>query len=201
MIDLSERDILLVRRGADERFVIFTTTDVQPGWPLPWWVAVLDTGGDGIGVPVRLDASAAPDGWTAAQLIEVALARARAEAMAGGEANLRAAASLVLHLAAALRSAKPSQGAMPCDPVTFEAGPEPSPFSWAVARCDGHALPFAPDAGGVGEGITLVQVLIVLDQLLHDGVTARPYEAWLWHTKRHVVAALAGVNGRGSNVI
>ena len=88
MIDLSERDILLVRRGADERFVIFTTTDVQPGWPLPWWVAVLDTGGDGIGVPVRLDASAAPDGWTAAQLIEVALARARAEAMAGGEANL-----------------------------------------------------------------------------------------------------------------
>jgi hypothetical protein len=196
MIDLDDKDILLTRRDAAGRFVIFTTTDVQPSWPAPWWVAVLDTGGDGIGVPVRLDRTAAPDGWTARQLIEVAMARAEAEVAAGGARDVRAVASLMIHLAAALRAARQSPvGPVPAAPITFEAGSEASRFGWTVARCGEHALPFCPDAGGVGEGVTLEQVLIVLDQLFQDGVVGRSLEAWLWRAKRHVALALAALSG------
>ena len=202
MIDLDDRDILLTRRDAAGRFVIFTTTDVQPSWPAPWWVAVLDTGGDGIGVPVRLDHTAAPDGWTALQLIEVAMARAEAEVAAGGArdmcdmCDMRAVASLMIHLAAALRAARQSPvSASSHDPVTFEAGSESSTFRWTVARCGEHALPFCLDASGKGEGVTLEQVLIVLDQLFQDGAIGRSLEAWLWRAKRHVALALAALSG------
>jgi hypothetical protein len=194
MIDLDERDILLTRRDAAGRFVIFTTTDVQPSWPVRWWVAVLDTSGDGIGVPVRIDHTAAPDGWTALQLIEVAMARAEAEISAGAQPP-RAAAGLAIHLAAALRAARQSPvGAASDEPISFEAGSAPSPFGWTVARCGGHALPFCPGAGGVGVGVTLEQVLIVLDQLFQDAVVGRSLEAWLWRAKRQVALALAAVS-------
>ena len=199
MIDLDDKDILLTRRDAAGRFVIFTTTDVQPSWPVPWWVAVLDTCGDGIGVPVRLDHTAAPDGWTALQLIEVAMARAEVEVAAGGArgmCDMRAVASLMIHLAAALRAARQSPvGAASAEPVTFEAGSDSSRFGWTVARCGEHALPFCPDASGKGEGVTLEQVLIVLDQLFQDGAIGRSLEAWLWRAKRHVSAALAALSG------
>ena len=199
MIDLDDRDILLTRRDAAGRFVIFTITDVQPSWPVPWWVVVLDTGGDGIGVPVRIDRTAAPDGWTALQLIEVAIARAEAEVAAGRARNMcdmRAVAALMIHLAAALRAARQSPvSAGAAEPVGFEAGSDSSRFGWTVARCGGHALPFCPDAGGVGEGVTLEQVLIVLDQLFQDGVVGRSLEAWLWRAKRHVALALAALSG------
>ena len=196
MIDLDDRDILLTRRDAAGRFVIFTTADVQESWPMPWWVVVLDTGGDGIGVPVRIDRTAAADGWTALQLIEVAMARAEAEVAAGGARDMRAVASLMIHLAAALRAARQSPvSAGAAEPVSFEAGSDSSRFGWTVARCGGHALPFCPDAGGVGEGVTLEQVLIVLDQLFQDGVVGRSLEAWLWRAKRHVALALAALSG------
>ena len=199
MIDLDDRDILLTRRDAAGRFIIFTTTDVQASWPVPWWVAVLDTGGDGIGVPVRLDRTAAPDGWTALQLIEVAMARAEAEVAAGGArdmCDMRAVAALMIHLAAALRAARQSPvSAASADPVTFEAGSDTSRFGWTVARCGERALPFCLDVSGKGEGVTLGQVLIVLDQLFHDAVGGRSLEAWVWRAKRHVSAALAALSG------
>jgi hypothetical protein len=190
MIDIDDKDVVLTRRDAAGRFVIFTTTDVQPSWPLRWWVAVLDVGGDGIGVPVRIDATAAPDGWTAAQLVEVATARAEAEIAA--KLHLpQPSAGLVIHLAAALRAARSvSASSASGDPVTFEAGSEGSRFGWTVARCGEHALPFCPDASVQSEGVTLEQLLILLDQLLADGAAARPHEAWLWRSKRHVRAAL-----------
>ena len=196
MIDLDDRDILLTRRDAAGRFVIFTTTDVQPSWPVPWWVAVLDTGGDGIGVPVRIDHTAAPDGWTALQLIEVAMARAEVEVVAGGGRDMRAVASLMIHLAAALRAARQSPvGAGTDEPIAFEAGSDSAQFGWTVARCGYHALPFCPDASGKREGVTLGQVLIVLDQLFHDAVGGRSLEAWVWRAKRHVSAALEALSG------
>ena len=196
MIDLDDRDILLTRRDAAGRFVIFTTADVQESWPMPWWVVVLDNGGDGIGVPVRIDRTAAADGWTALQLIEVAMARAEAEVAAGGARDMRAVASLMIHLAAALRAARQSPvSAGAAEPVSFEAGSDSSRFGWTVARCGEHALPFCPDAGGDGEGVTLEQVLIVLDQLFQDGVVGRSLEAWLWRAKRHVALALAALSG------
>ena len=202
MIDLDDRDILLTRRDSGGRFVIFTTTDVHPSWPVRWWVAVLDTGGDGIGVPVRLDHTAAPDGWTALQLIEVAMARAEAEVAAGGArdmcdmCDMSAVASLMIHLAAALRAARQSPVTpATAEPVIFDTGEEFAPFRWTVARCGEHALPFCPDAGGVGVGVTLEQVLIVLDQLFQDGAVGRSLEAWIWRAKRHVALALAALSG------
>ena len=196
MIDLDDRDILLTRRDAAGRFVIFTTTDVQPSWPVRWWVAVLDTSGDGIGVPVRLDHTAAPDGWTALQLIEVAMTRAEAEVAVGGARDIRAAASLMIHLAAALRAARQSPVTpATAEPVNFDTGEEFAAFRWTVARCGEHALPFCPDAGGVGVGVTLEQILIVLDQLFQDGAIGRSLEAWLWRAKRHVGLALSALSG------
>ena len=34
MIDINDGDIIATRYTADGRFVIFISTDVQPGWPL-----------------------------------------------------------------------------------------------------------------------------------------------------------------------
>jgi hypothetical protein len=69
MIDINDTDIVVTRRASDGRFVIFASTDVKPDWPLRWRTVVADTGGDGFGFLVRLDKDAAPEGWTARQLL------------------------------------------------------------------------------------------------------------------------------------
>lgn len=216
MIDIRPGDVAAQRTASNGRFVIFTTTDVRPGWPLAWWGVVLDTGGDGFGMLVRLDATAAPAGWTARQLIEVALARAVEEAVltanpttisAGEEsavpvapavrglsvspAALAASAAVVVSLSAAARAARRGEGGETAAPiVAFHSDGRPSEYSWAVASSDGFDLALCPDREGRAEGVGVEQLLIVLDQLLSDATRALPHAPWVWIARRHIAAAL-----------
>ena len=189
MIDVSEDDIVVTRRTADSRFVIFTSTDVRPEWPLRWWGVVADTGGDGFGFLVRLDGDAAPHGWTARQLLAVARHRMAAEGELHPSAET-AAAIAQLDLATASLGELGGRAARD-DPVTFASGGEPSPYGWTVARCGGFNLPLCPDPESLGEGVTPEQLLIVLDQLMHDAVRAFPHALGIWACRRRVAAALA----------
>ena len=188
MIDIDDRDIVATRHTADGRFVIFTSTDVQPGWPLRWWTAVADTGGDGFGIPVRLDAAAAPAGWTGRELLAVARARMVAESERQSRAIITAAIAS-LDLAAGTRWDEAGRAARD-DPVTFAAGGEASPYAWTVARCGQFHLPLCPDPESRGEGVTPEQLLITLDQLLRDACRAFPDARPLRALWRHVAAAL-----------
>ena len=76
------------------------------------------------------------------------------------------------------------------DPVTFMAGDLASPYAWTVARCGEFHLPLCPDPESRGEGVTPEQLLIILDQLLHDACRAFPHARPLWVSRRHVAAAL-----------
>ncbi len=130
MIDISKADIVTARQTADGRFVIFTSTDVQPGWPLPWWGAVADTGGDGHGLLVRVDAVSAPAGWTARQLLLVARRRMSAE-MARSSMDATAAAAAALDRAARRKWERATPDPVIDGGVAFHAGPEPSPYPWS----------------------------------------------------------------------
>ena len=193
MIDIDPNDIVVARR-ASGRFVIFTSTDVRPAWPLRWWGVVADTGGDGFGFLVRLDGDAALDGWTARQRLAVARRRAAAE----GELHPSAATAAAvadLDLAAASLGELGGRAARD-DPVTFVPASEPSPYGWTVARCDGFHLPLCPDPESLGEGVTPEQLLIVLDQLMLDATRAFPHALGIWACRRRVAAALAAEGRR-----
>ena len=198
MIDIDQKDIVATRQTSDGRFVIFTATDVRPSWPVRWWGAVADTGGDGFGLLVRLDGLSAPDGWTARQLLAVAQARMAAEA---ARRPATATAAAIAHLDLASSSFKePTGQTAPDAPVTFEPGDGPSIYPWTVARRGEFRLPLCPDPASLGEGITPEQLLIVLDQLLHDGARAFSFARGLWVCRRHVAAALEAETRRAAAV-
>lgn len=198
MIDIDDGDIVLVRSTSAGRFLLFTSTDVQSGWPLPWWGVVLDTGGDGVGILVRLDETAAPHGWTARQLIAVALASANASA---GHIPDPSAADVAWHVAAAAISAGNPLGDELTDLVTFVPGPDPAARGWLVARCGDTSLPLVAGWAGSDEGITPEQLLILVDQLLCDAAKIRPREIWIWPTRRHIRAALAAEMRRADRTL
>jgi hypothetical protein len=190
MIPLREGDVVLERRTADgRRFVLFTSTDVQPGWPLPWWGVTVDTGGDGHGLLVRLDEVSAPAGWTARQLLLVVRRRLADEAERQPAAATLAAVAAIDRVAAR----RWERGAPePCagHGVGFRAGADDTPYPWMVATCDAFDLPLCPDPACLGEGVTPEQLLIVVDQLLRDAAKALPHVRALWAGRRDVSAAL-----------
>lgn len=195
MLDISAADITGIRY-AFGRYVLFTSTDVQPDWPLPWWGVIADTGGDGFGLLVRLNADTAPAGWTARQLLTVAKARMAEENRRCPTEATHAALVHLDYAAAALR-----RPARQDDPVTFEPGREPSPYAWTVARYGEFHLPFCPDSEGLEEGITSEQLLIILDQLMLAATTCRVRSLVrdYWVCRRHVAAALAAEVRRCAN--
>jgi len=197
MIDISPSDVFLTRHASDGRFVLFTRTDVRPGWPLPWWGAVADTRGDGFGLLARIDGLAAPEGWTTRQLLTVARARGAVEC--GGRATL-AAATVQQCLDRAVAAFKEPTGPSEADAtlVTLESDGRPSPYPWTIARCGPFELPLCPDPDGAEEGITLEQLLIIVDQLLHDATRAYPHAAPVWICRRHMAAALVAKVGRAA---
>jgi len=121
MIDVNESDIVITRRTSTGRAVLFTSTDVQPDWPLRWWGAIAVTAGDGFGLLVRLDADAAPEDWTARQLLAVAGARMAAENQRRPSPDTVAATTHLDVTGAGRRVARD-------DPVTFMPGGVASPY-------------------------------------------------------------------------
>ena len=183
MLDINDADVVVARRTFCGRFVLFTVTDVQPTWIIPWWGVIADTGGDGFGLLVRLDTDAAPAGWTARQLLTVAKAgMAEVNRRRPSEATHAALTHLDYATTALRRPARDD------DRVTFE----PMPYAW-TARWGEFHLPLQLDAEGAEEGVTVEQLLVVLDQLMLAATTCRvrSYVRDYWVCRRHVSAALA----------
>jgi hypothetical protein len=194
MIAVKDEDIVLRRDASDGRFILFTSTDVQPAWPIRWWGAVADTGGDGWGLLVRLDPSAAPEGWTARQLIAVLKARYAVEA---SRCKSNATSKALGSVEQALACLGPGVGETN---VEFGIGALPSPYSWTEARIGEFILPLCPDPESRDEGVTPEQVLIVLDQLLKDGAKARPWSVSIRRASGLISAALRAEQQRVSSV-
>ena len=188
MIDLDEKDVVAVRRTTDDqRFAIFTATDVQPFWGQRFWTAVLDTGGDGFGLPVRYGtACTAPTGWTLRQLICVAQARLALEHARAPEAGALAVLEALGQAVGQL-----PEGEALGSGVSFVPGGQASPYRWTVARCGDLALPLCPDPESRHEGITPELVLIVLDQALKEWSERAPYLRRLWSCRNAIRDALA----------
>jgi hypothetical protein len=187
VIDLDPREVIATRHASDGRFVIFSSAGVTAGWPLPFWGVIADTGADGHGLLVRLDAMVACDGWTMPQLLGVVRARLADEHARSADAAAGAALAC-LDQALAVYDGVPA-AVSPL--VSFEPGDPASPYPWSVARCGPFALPLCPDPESRGEGITPEQVLIILDQMLLEWSRAAPYLRRVWTLRRAVKGALA----------
>jgi hypothetical protein len=187
VIDLDPREVIATRHATDGRFVIFSSAGVTVGWSLPFWGVIADTGSDGHGLLVRLDAMVACDGWTVPQLLGIVRARLVAERERSPDVTTEAALAC---LGSALDVYKdvPASGS---SPVSFEPGDPASPYPWTVARCGPFALPLCPDPESRGEGITPEQLLIVLDQMLFEWSREAPYIRRVWTLRRAVKGALA----------
>jgi hypothetical protein len=198
MIDVRAADVVATERTSAGRFVIYTRTDVLPGWPVPWWGAVLDVGGDGFVILARIDVGAAPAGWTGRQLLEVALRRLRAE-FARQPAGDTGAAVKHLEMAAAVWRRGPG-GAQTGGAVTFLPGAAPSPYPWTVAQTGDFRLALCPDPAGREEGAEPEQVLAVLRRLVADAAHTWPYAGWAAVAQVHVAAALAAEARRAAAI-
>ena len=190
MIHIDPRDVVATRKTTDGRFVIFTSTDVQPRWLLRFWGVVIDTGGDGFGTLVRFEERTAPDGWTVRQLIHVVQARMEAEherARDGGALAVLQELRRATGFRPTVAPASPTITAAPvASAVTLESDGLPSPYRWTVARYGDLTLPLCPDPESRGEGITPEQLLIVLDQMLIEWAAISPHR-WRIHEARHAV--------------
>jgi len=188
MIDLDDKDVVAVRRTTDDqRFAIFTDTDVLPFWGQRFWGVVLDTGGDGFGLPVRYGSVCpAPGGWSLRQLICVVQARMAAEHARAPGAGALAVLEALGHAVRQMPNGEPLGYG-----VSFVPGGQASPYRWTVARCGDLALPLCPDPESRQEGITPELVLIVLDQALKEWSERAPYLRQLWSCRNAIRDALA----------
>jgi hypothetical protein len=187
MIDLDPREIIATRHTDDGRFVIFSSAGVTAGWPLPFWGVIADTGSDGHGLLVRLDAMVACDGWTVPQLLSVVRTRL-ADEHARSADPAAGAAVVCLDQALAVYQGIPAATA---PAVSFERGGPASPYPWGTARCGPFTLPLCPDPESLGEGVSPEQLLLVLDQTLLEWSRTAPYIQRVWTIRKAVKGALA----------
>jgi hypothetical protein len=190
MIDFDEKDIVAVcRTGDGERFVLFTSTDLLPHWGQKFWGAVLDTGGDGFGLPVRYGTGGgAPTGWALRQLVLVLQARMVAERGRSPGPGAFEVLEALERAARQLPEEDPSGGGIGLEP---EPGGQASRYRWTLARCGDLSLPLCPDPASREEGIAPEQVLLVVDEALRDWAERAPYLRRLWACRNAVRDALA----------
>lgn len=188
MIDFDETSIVAVRRTGDgERFALFSNADVLPFWSQKFWVAVLDTGADGVGVPVRYGTvCSAPSGWTIRQLVLVVQARMALEHARVPEGGALAVLEALGQAVRQMQAGEPLGAG-----VEFYPGGLPSPYRWTVARCGDLAIELCPDPESRDEGIAPEQILIVADEALRDWAERAPYISRLWTCRNAVREALA----------
>ena len=188
MIDFDEKSIVATRRTADgERFALFTNADVPQFWGQRFWVVVLDTGGDGFGLPVRYGTvCSAPSGWTIRQLVLVVQAR-----MAAEHARMPEGGALAI-LEALGRAVRQMQMGEPLGVgVELCPGGQSSPYKWTTARAGELSLGLCPDPESRQEGVAPELLLIVIDEALRDWSARAPYLRRLWAARDAVREALA----------
>ena len=150
MIDIALDDIVAERRSSGDRFVLFTKTDLPTASALPWWGVILDTGSDGHGILVRLDAKTRAEGWTAFDLLLVARGRSRAEA--GRDGGIVAGEIAHAITTATSIEARRSGQFTSSGSVRFLSDGRPSPYVWTVANSAARRFPCAPIRKESGKG-------------------------------------------------
>lgn len=186
MIDINEDDIVLARTASNGAWVVFTKTDLPEGCPISWWGVALDIGGDAHGILVRLDDRYGPEGWTSTDLLQVVVARAKAERHRRFPPS---DGDQYQHLRLALLAMQ-ARHKTKTTPSSFQPGPLPSVYPWTVTVQADRTLQLCPDPASQEEGVSPEQVLIVLDQLLADSIKALPFDRSLRAAHLHVQAAL-----------
>ncbi|MDR3416604.1 MAG: hypothetical protein P4L83_10495 [Nevskia sp.] len=183
------RDNVAWHKTSTGRAVALVTADLVPGRPLRLWGAAVEIP-DG-GVFVRLATISSRDGWTAAQLLTVALARFEAEQAHSGEPVL---AEIVRHLDRAAVVYREPQASWAVPPVSFEPAPPggvTSPFPWTVARAGQFVIALCPDAEARQQGVTPEQLLATIEMTLTRWLPITPWRRSCWEARRAVRAALA----------
>ncbi|MDR3416602.1 MAG: hypothetical protein P4L83_10485 [Nevskia sp.] len=189
MIDFDEKDVVAARRTADgERFALFLSTDVLPFWGQRFWAAMLDTGGDGFGLPVRYGTvCTAPSGWTIRQLVCIVQAR-----MALEHARMPDAGALAVLEALGRAVRQMPEGEPLGSGIDFEPGWQDSPYRWTLARTGDLCLRLCADPASREDGITPELLLIVIDEALRDWTERAPHIRRLWAVRNAIRDALAG---------
>lgn len=186
MIDIRDEDIVRRREASDGRFVLFTRTDLPERMALPWYGVVLDTGGDGLGILVTLDPVG--DAWSAGDLLDVAQSRALERLRhRPDEAGVEVVRSLA--------EAGTLLGRYTERRVRFEPGPVASPYPWTEAFLGEHRLPLCPGADDRDEGVTLEQLVGVLDQVFADARVAPDRRRHIRRVHHAVLVALQRLQG------
>jgi hypothetical protein len=189
MIDLNDADIVRARKTADGRWVLFSKKGLPKGYPIPWCRVTAEIGGADLGFIARIDDRYGPEGWTLPDLIFVATARAveeqyRRPGVRADEIVRR------LGLVREIEAARLGPRAIPIR-IRFGPGRIPSPYWWPIASLGPLQLPLCPDPESRGEGITLEQVLIVIEQMLTDAARALPRERRFRAAQAHAAHAIA----------
>jgi len=193
MIHINDDDIVLRRDTSDGRFLLFTSTDLPAGCALPWSGVMIDTGGDGHGLSVRLDPDPTGEAWSAGILLHAAVARAKAEE----ERRLAPlAVEIGHHLHLALGAERRRLGGTSTGGVSLGAGPPNSVYPWTVAIHGRHHLPFCGDAEGRKDGVAMEQLLMVLEQIFTDAKVPIQHQRWVVIARDHLVAAIAAERRR-----
>jgi hypothetical protein len=199
MIDFRDESIVRRCRLPDGRFLFFLDADLPAGSALPWWAVAADIGGDGL--IFLLTPEGREDGWSAADFLRIAGARAGAEAGISGDGGL-ARLGRALDATAILASGLWPGSAVPA--LIFRQKEAIARLSWTTA-CRGEVcLPFAPDPAVPADGLTLAQALAVLRQLAEDlkpETAMDSREAHLARAIRHALSLApavlrAGARGR-----
>lgn len=187
MIDISDDEIVVERRTEKGRFVLFCETDLPNDSLIPWWSVVMDIGGDGAAILVRLDERQADQGFTAVALIRIALVIGEAD-------NERRpsvlAGECLRHLRKALEAELQRREGL-AEAETLHLDRESSHgFAWVHAEYGDGGMTLSADPSGNEEGVTLEQLLIVLDQLYLDASRRLPGDGRLAEAGVHVGQAL-----------
>jgi len=195
LIDISDEAIVSERRASNGRFVLFCDTDLPENFLIPWWSVMADIGGDGAAVLVRLDERQGGEGFTAVGLIRIALTITEAGV---AQRSPILAGEILRHLRKALEAELRRRGALPeGEPLRIEAAPTPG-FPRLHAECGDGGLALSADPSGREEGVTLEQVLIMLDQLYLDASRRLPDDGRLAEAGVHVDQALRLESRRAS---
>jgi len=193
MIHINDEDIVLRRDTSDGRFLLFTRTDLPAGCTLPWSGVMIDTGGDAHGLSVRLDPDPTGEAWSAGILLHAALARAKAEE----ERRLAPlAVEIGHHLHLALGAERRRLGGDPTGGISLGTGAPGSVYPWTVAIHGRHHLPLSGDAEGREDGVTMEQLLMVLEQIFTDAAVPTAQQRWLTISRDHLMAAIVAERRR-----
>ena len=196
LIDIADEDVVLDRRTSSKRFMLFTATDLPARSSLPFWGVMIDVGGDAVGILARLDRQTAPNGWTAHALLLAALEMARRVTPAANATP----ADVESHIGAAIGALQTLPDGRDQEPIEFDDS-DGGLYALGTDADDGDLWLCADPADPLGEGISLEQVLIVIDQMMIDAAPIVGADTAWQECAQHTRLALIGETARVRSIL